>query len=261
MVALPAVLLPQTTSDTAQIVALIAVFAGLIVFVEYASDYPSLLSFRHAAPFNRIRFVMLFVVLFLLTVIYRGEVEPSAFTELALALGQLLAAAIDFPYSPVRNMVLMLPADASEPLVTAVRVSSAVAYTTSLCAVGAFLVVLRANTWPGRNGTFNVWINLPTFDPTAGGDVVLRLQRDARISIIGGFLLPFVIPALAKAGAQVIDSRALDNPQTLIWVVTLWACLPASLLMRGIAMGRIASMIEDQRRRRYAEVDEDGVLV
>ncbi|MGR3468572.1 MAG: hypothetical protein ACU0CI_11915 [Shimia sp.] len=261
MVATPAVLLPQTTSDTAQVVALIAVFAGLIVFVEYASDYPSFLSFRHAAPFNRIRFAMLFASLFLLTAISRGEAAPSALTDLAMAVGGWIAVALDFPYSPVHNMVLMLPTDASEALVNSVRVAASIAYLLSILAVAIFLYVLRSGNWPGRSGTFNVWINLPTFDPTAGGDVVGRLSRDGRLYVIVGVLLPFLLPALAKAGAQVLDARALENPQTLIWVVTIWACLPASLLMRGIAMGRIAQMIEDQRRRRYAEVDEDGVLV
>lgn len=44
---------------------------------------------------------------------------------------------------------------------------------------------------------------------------------------------------------------ALDpaEPQTLTWMIAAWAFLPASLFMRGIAMGRIATMIRDKRRR------------
>ncbi len=33
----------------------------------------------------------------------------------------------------------------------------------------------------------------------------------------------------------------LENPQTLIWTISAWAFLPASMIMRGIAMGRIAA--------------------
>ena len=36
-----------------------------------------------------------------------------------------------------------------------------------------FLFLVRVLGWPSRNGSFNVWVNLPLFDPTAGGDVLL----------------------------------------------------------------------------------------
>ena len=94
--------------------------------------------------------------------------------------------------------------------------------------------------------------------PTAGGDVVARLQRDARFNIALGFLLPFVTPALLRAAATLFGAVTLESPQTLIWTVTAWAFLPASLFMRGIAMGRVAELIEDKRRQTYAaESDED----
>jgi hypothetical protein len=38
------------------------------------------------------------------------------------------------------------------------------------------------------------------------------------------------------------------SPQTLIWTMAAWSFLPASLFMRGIAMGRIADMIREKRR-------------
>ena len=52
-----------------------------------------------------------------------------------------------------------------------------------------------------------------------------------------------------------IDPISITQPQTLIWTMTAWAFLPASMLMRGLAMSRIADMIEDKRRRAYAEGD------
>ncbi|MEO8529897.1 MAG: hypothetical protein ABI459_01625, partial [Deltaproteobacteria bacterium] len=106
-------------------------------------------------------------------------------------------------------------------------------------------------------GAFNVWVNLPTFDPTAVGDVVERLQRDARVNIALGFLLPFLTPALVKATSTVFGAVTFDNPHTLIWTVAAWAFLPSSLFMRGIAMGRVANMIERKRKRRSAEKVKD----
>ena len=96
-------------------------------------------------------------------------------------------------------------------------------------------------------------VNLPLFDPTSGGDVLERLQRDARINIALGFLLPFIIPAVVKAASDLIDPISLENPQSLIWTISAWAFLPASMIMRGIAMSRVAEMIEDKRRRTYAD--------
>ncbi|MEL7133868.1 MAG: hypothetical protein AAGK77_15820, partial [Pseudomonadota bacterium] len=113
----------------------------------------------------------------------------------------------------------------------------------------------------GRRGAFNVWVNLPLFDPTAGGDVLYRLNRDARINIALGFLLPFLIPAVVKMAADLLNPITLENPQTLIWTMSAWAFLPASMIMRGIAMQRIAEKIKDQRKRAYANADAEDMLL
>ena len=123
----------------------------------------------------------------------------------------------------------------------------------------AFIVMVRLMGWPTRRGAFNVWINLPLFDPTAGGDVLDHLQRDARVNIAIGFLLPFLIPAVVKLAADLIQPVMLENHQTLIWTMSAWAFLPASMIMRGVAMHRIAEMIEEQRRRVYAANAEPGM--
>ncbi len=110
------------------------------------------------------------------------------------------------------------------------------------------MIMLKRRTWPAKTGAFNVWVNLPTFDPTTGGDVVTRLDRDARINIGLGFLLPFLIPAVVKVGSSGFEPLTLTTPQTLIWTITAWSFLSASLFMRGIAMGKIADMIREKRR-------------
>ena len=75
--------------------------------------------------------------------------------------------------------------------VNLIRTAAGLAYLVSLIALATFVVLVRVMGWPARQGAFNVWVNLPLFDPTAGGDVLYRLQRDARINIALGFLLPF----------------------------------------------------------------------
>jgi len=252
LVATPALMLPNVITDSSQITMLVALLAYFMTFVEYNSIYPSIVEFRDAPPFNRLRFVSLFATVVVLTLILQDKTNPSVMSNIFTSIGTIIGNAMDFPFSPVRMIVLMLPEGASQALVDSVRTSAGMAYLISLLSMAAFLILVRVMNWPARKGAFNVWVNLPLFDPTAGGDVIVRLQRDARINIALGFLLPFFIPAVVKATADLIDPITLQNPQTQIWTVAAWAFLPASIIMRGIAMGKIAEMIGEKRRRAYA---------
>jgi hypothetical protein len=250
-------MLPGVTHDTTQIVALVALFAAALTFFEYASTYPGLVEFRDAPPFNRLRFLSLFVTVLLLSAIVRGQTEPTTLSSFIEVLGNKLGEAIDVPYSPVRLVVLMLPPDMSLDHLMLVRTAAGISYMISLLTLVIFVVSMRFIGWPARMGTFNVWINLPTFDPTTGGDVVERLQRDARFNIALGFLLPFLIPAAVKLASLAFEPVTLESPQTLIWTMTAWAFLPASLFMRGIAMGRIANMIAEKRKANNMSAEAD----
>lgn len=255
LIVTPALILPGVAADSTQISVLVALLAGCLTFIEYNSVFPSIVEFRAAPPFNRLRFAALMLTVLTMSLILRGQTDPSLLTRGWTAIGTILGHAIDFPFSPVRLVVLMMPASTDEALVNAVRTTAGLAYVISLIALIAFVVLIRVFNWPSRKGAFNVWVNLPLFDPTAGGDVIYRLQRDARVNIALGFLLPFLIPAVVKAAADLVDPITLQNPQTLIWTLSAWAFLPASMIMRGLAMGKLAEMIEDKRRRAYAEND------
>ncbi|MGI9388637.1 MAG: hypothetical protein ACR2O1_01150 [Boseongicola sp.] len=261
LIAMPSLLLPGMKTDTAQIVTLVAIFGAALTFFEYASSYPGLVEFRDAPPFNRIRFGSLFLTVLFIALMARGQVAPSELTILVERTGASVGRVIDFPYSPVRLVVLMLPADTSATHIELVRNSAGMSYLISLVTLALFVILQRVHRWPLRNGAFNVWINLPTFDPTAGGDVVERLERDARFNIALGFLLPFLTPAVIKSATSLFGAVSLENPLTLIWTVAAWAFLPASLFMRGIAMGRIAGMITQKREDSAAADDStEGLL-
>lgn len=252
LMATPALILPNVSTDAIHIVMLFSLFAGGLVFIEYLSTYPSIVEFRYAPPFNRLRFLAIFLCVLTLSVIARGKFEPNALTSFLSSLGIVVGAWIDFPYSPVRLMVIMLPDNASAELTLAVRTASGMAYLISLVTLAVFFFYVRILGWPARNGAFNVWVNLPLFDPTAGGDVLPRLQRDGRLNIALGFLMPFLIPAVVQMMSDLINPIYMDDPMTLIWTISAWAFIPASLIMRGMAMGRVAQMIDENRRRAYA---------
>ena len=260
MIATPSLILPGTTADIGQVVTLIAIFAACLTFFEYASTYPGLIEFRDAPPFNRVRFGSLFLTVTLLSFLTSGSIAPTPFTDSISMVGSKVGQVIDFPYSPVRLVVLMLPHEASVEHVHLVRDSAGLAYFISLFTLALFIVLQRVYRWPTQNGDFNVWVNLPTFDPTAGGDVVERLERDARFNIALGFLLPFLTPAVIKSATALFGTVSLESPQTLIWTVAAWAFLPASLFMRGIAMGRIATLITQKRRLSSKDEGNAGLL-
>lgn len=253
LVAMPAVLLPDVRVETAQVVLLFGLFGAVLTFVEYTARYPGLIEFRHAPPYNRIRFAALAVMLLLMTMILRGTVAPSTFTLFVQAVGALIGQAMDFPFSPVRLVLLMLPTDTPPEQLHLVRAIAGIGVLVSLLMLAVFMIAVPLTGWPMRNRSFNVWVNLPTFDPTAGGDVVARMERAAFINVALGILLPFLVPAGLKAASLVLQPITLAGPQTLIWVMAAWAFFPAALLMRGIAMGRLARMVRERRRRNHAD--------
>jgi hypothetical protein len=251
LIATPYLLLPANSTDASQIVAFLAIVAAIFTFVEYNAAAPSLVEFRDAPPFNRLRFLTLFGIVLVLATIQRGEIEATTLTRVVDALGARIGGLVDFPYSPVRLVLLMLPADASPRLVADVRTAAGMSYLMSLVMLAVFWLTVRLGGWPAREGAFNMWVNMPTFDPMAGGDIVERLQRDAQFNLILGFLLPFIIPAVVKLASDTFDPVSLADPHTLIWTMSAWAFLPASLLMRGIALLRVARMIAAQRARAH----------
>ncbi len=249
LVVTPSLLLPSTAEDTAQIVVVLAILASIMTFAEYFSKYPSIIEFRFAPPMNRLRFIGLGLTVLFLTLIARGHSDPSNLTNTLTLIGDGIGGLIDFPYSPVHQVVLMMPPDADAELIDSVRIAAGISYMVSIIVMFIFITIVRFFDWPLRKGSFNVWLNLPLFDPTGGGDVLFRLKRDAGLNIVLGALLPFLIPAAVNAVSEIITPVSLVNPQTLIWTMSAWAFLPASMLMRGIAMERIADLIEQKRER------------
>ena len=253
LVVMPYAILDHQSNDGAQIVALAAVFAVLFTLVEYCSASPSLVEFRDAPPFNRVRFSALFATVLCLSVIFRGGDHPSEISSFFETAGFQIGHAIDFPYSPVRLMIDLMPESTDPAVIDRLRSSTGLSYLMVSFSVIWFVILLRLYRWPRRTETFNVWVNLPTFDPTSGGDVVKRLRRDARFNVLLGLAVPFLAPGVVKLVSVFGTPIDLSSTQTLIWTVAAWAFLPANLLMRGIAISRIAYMIDLQRRRAYGD--------
>lgn len=242
LVAAPQLALGAAAPDGAQLVALFALMAALFTFSEYASAAPSLVEFRDAPPYNRMKVVALFAMLLLAALMLRGEGDRATLSLLLRALSDRLGALLDFPGSPVRLAVLALAPEEAEAALRPLRAAAAATLAVGVSTVVAFAMMMRLRGWLERQD-FNVWINLPQFDPTAGGDVVDRLQRVALANLALGILLPFLLPMLAGA----LGIGVVSEPATLVWMVTAWAFVPASFAMRALALLRVAHRIAAAR--------------
>lgn len=256
-VVLPALIVPSTPPEMAQVLLLLAIFAGAVVLAEYASSFPALIEFRFAAPFNRTRFVLVALTVAMLSVLQRGTEMPGPLTDLVSGMASACARVLDVPYGPIRQLTAFMPETLTLAQLALIRDGAALALTLALSVIAGFVTAIRLNVWPMGQGPFNVWINLPTFDPTAGNDVVQRLLRHARINVSLGILMPFVLPGVLMVSAAMAQPINLGNPVTFVWGITLWAFIPAALVMRGVAMARVARMIRANRRR-FADGEASG---
>src|SRR6056297_173768 len=188
LILIPSLFLPSPQLASPELLLLLSIIAAILPFIEYAAIYPSLIEFRDAPPINRIRFISLMTTVVLLTFFTNHAFMPTNLTALVAHLGGLIGDFLDIPYSPVRLVILLLPDNAAPAEYETLRAAAGIAYTISVVTVLAFFFVVKVLGWPAGAGAFNVWTNLPLFDPTSGGDVVARLQRDANVNPILGFL-------------------------------------------------------------------------
>nr|WP_238941418.1 hypothetical protein [Jannaschia sp. Os4] len=256
---LPMVLIPGQPPRVVEATVLIALFAGLFTLVEYAAVYPGLVEFRDAPPLNRVRFGILVATLLAISAAIGTGPDASTLGRFLQAVGMLLGQSIDIPYTPVRVIMESLPEGTTAEEARMVRMSAGLAYLISLVGLTVFSILIRLRSWPTPSGSFNVWVNLPTFDPTAGADVVARLRRDGTINVLLGLVLPYLSPPLMLFVARGHGIEMLESGLATCWIMTLWAFLPASLFLRGIALRRLALMIELKRRRLATErVEAEG---
>lgn len=249
LVAAPYILLPVADDGISDVIVFLALAAAAFVLLEYTAVAPSIMEFRDAPPFNRLRFFALFATILTLVLLRQAAQDGSTLSRLVAALAEHATGLLDFPFSPVRLAVLMVPAGSPPALIADVRVAAGTSYIMSIAMLGIFWLCIRFAAWPAREGGFNIWVNLPTFDPMAGGDIAARLRRDAQVNAILGFLLPFILPVAIRMVAAERELVSLADPHNLIWTMTAWAFLPAMLVMRGLALWRVSRMIEAQRAR------------
>ena len=245
----PLLILPDANPQVSDAFVFLALFAALLVLVEYGAASPGLVEFRQAPPYNRVRYAILLAMLLLIALSCAAPGDGALFARVVLAVGVLLGHATDLPLSPVRLILWLLPEGTTPAQVQAVRAAAGLGYLTALVGLTVFAILLRVRRWPSPAGGFNLWVNLPTFDAGSGGDVVRRLRRDGAVNLSLGVMLPYLTPPLAVQVAGFSGVSMLQSDLMLVWVMALWAFLPTTMFLRGIALRRLAMMIAHRRRR------------
>lgn len=249
VVAAPAILLPNVSQAAQEISLIIGGIAGAFTLFEYASTHPGLVDFRFAPPYNRIRFVTFAVQIIALVFLCRATSGADAFSPAILAYSDQAVAIMNLPLSPVRVAVELIGEGGSETFQVLLGRAAAVSFTFAFASFLFFALTLWVFRWPVGRDNFNLWINLPTFEPSSGRDVERRLYRDGTANILIGIALPFVIPVVASRSGGWFDPSVLENYQPLIWGAALWSFLPASLIIRGAALLKVGWLVKRARTR------------
>jgi hypothetical protein len=241
--------LPGVSRAAQEISLIVGALAGAFAFFEYASSHPGLVEFRFAPPFNRVRYFTLLMQLVLLIFVCRHTVSPDEITTRVDEFAAMLWSRLDMPFSPVRLVTEMLAEGTPDAYRQLLSKAAALSFTVAFTSLTLFTLVLWFFGWPVRRENFNLWVNLPTFEPASARDVERRLMRDGFANVIIGLALLYLLPVIASRSSGWYDPVALQRFQPLVWTIAFWAFLPAAFVIRGAALMKISYLVKRSRRR------------
>ena len=244
MIVLPAIVLPEISPNAADLAIISAAIAAAFVVFEYGFTTPSLIEFRFAAPYNRIRFALLAILLTGIAFAFRGPVEQTATTIAVSSFATTSAGIWEFTGSPLvffNNLTRELDTEGRLLLSNAAALSLSL----TVLALIVFSAVIWMFHWPLRAKNFNLWVNMPNFDSNIGAETQQTLRQSALISMIIGLCLPFLIPQAALAFMGPLQPINSANSLLLLWMIAIWCFVPAASILRSVALYKVANLINE----------------
>ncbi|MEM1265881.1 MAG: hypothetical protein AAGI50_07690 [Pseudomonadota bacterium] len=247
VVSAPALLLPDVSNASLEITVLLGGVVAAFTLFEYASTHPGLIDFRFAPPYNRIRFLAFAMQIFSLVFLCRALEGEDAFSAGLIALSDQMVEVLTFPLSPVNVAAEMIAAGEDPTLVLLLARAAALSFFVTFCSLAFFALFLWLFRWPVGRRDFNLWTNLPTFEPGYGRDVERRLRRDGVINLLAGVAFLYALPVLLSRTSGWFDPSVFNNYQPLVWGVTIWAFVSGTLVIRGAAILKVGMLIRRSR--------------
>jgi len=243
--AIPSLLLPSASQGAVEFALIIGAIIGMFTFFEYGSTTPGFVDFRYAPPYNRFRAFTIAMQIVTITLVCRA-VELGLSGSVLVDWAQQAAQLLDFKYSPVSMAIDTVLWDSRFSDTTAILLVYSIT-TSFVVGVGmtlAFSLMLWVFGWPRDREGFNLWANLPTFQPSDDGSIPKRLRRDAYFNILLGIVLIYTLPLIPTYGVDWFTVDIFENNQAMVWAATLWVFISTSLIARALAMLKIAQILK-----------------
>lgn len=236
LVMLPAFLLTGITQSGLEFTRIVATIAAVFVIYEYGFATPSVIEFRYAAPYNRIRFMLLLALVltpaYLISIVLDGQ-------ALSGTLGHTIFALMDYTYSPVTIVAKTLSGN-DAALREAIGQAIAFNVMISLACVFAFCVAVFTNILRFGDDGFNLWLNMPTYKSYDVSSLQERLINSAFASMLIACLIPLFGPTAVDVSVVWFSTDGVLAPIAIAWLIAIWTYLPAIYLMRAAALTKVA---------------------
>ncbi|MBL4751084.1 MAG: hypothetical protein JKX71_10990 [Amylibacter sp.] len=242
LVMLPAFLLTGTTQSAIEFTRILATMGAVFVIYEYGFSSPSVIEFRYAAPYNRVRFLLLLILVLTPTYLISSLLDGHTVNGFLSNAARNGFAFMDFAYSPVAIVANTLAGDnlvLREIIGQAIILNAIICLSFSL----AFCISVMLNFWQFGGENFNMWLNMPTYKSYNIHSLQSRLINSSFSSLLIACLIPIFGPTLADV---VLSQGTVITPITIIWVIALWTYLPAMFLMRSVALAKVAMSRDDK---------------
>jgi hypothetical protein len=239
LVMLPAFLLTDTTQSALEFTRILATIAAVFVIYEYGFPTPSVIEFRFAAPYNRIRFLLMLALILTPSFLISNALDGHALNGAFLNFARDGFAMMDFAYSPV-TIVARTLSGSDVVLREAVAQAIALNVVISLSCVLAFCAAVFSNLWRFGGEGFNMWLNMPTYKSYGATGLQDRLINSSFASLLIALLIPLFGPTAADIALVWFSSDGVLAPIAITWVIAFWTYLPAIYMMRAAALAKVA---------------------
>ncbi|MGB0959117.1 MAG: hypothetical protein ACPGVK_02610 [Halocynthiibacter sp.] len=242
----PTLSFPEEALGDEQLMSIVSLLFGVMVFFEYATKYPSFLEYCHAAPFNRLRASVLVVSMLAMVLVFSTLTVSSSAGTLVVWAGGAISSVVTVVVDP--DTVFLW--DFSHATSSAERAVApvAVAAAWGVCAIGALLVMVYLSVigWCAGNKRFDFYANLPMFTVSDDSLLPKMLRRSGYKCMLASLISPVLIPLTLYALYVQFGFNAAHSIQNMIWIGTVWAFVPMNFMLLAYSRFIVAAKMEIQ---------------